>query len=72
MLNPDCIYDSQTMVRITLLHTLKNLLILYVDDIGKRVPAVYQGLRSIAELVPQSGDENSFVGIYARNSLRKL
>ncbi|EPB81223.1 hypothetical protein HMPREF1544_12064 [Mucor circinelloides 1006PhL] len=39
------------------------------DDIGKRVPAVYQGLRSIAELVPQSGDENSFVGIYARNSL---
>ncbi|KAK4516475.1 uncharacterized protein ATC70_011447 [Mucor velutinosus] len=39
------------------------------DDIGKRVPCVYQGLRSIAELVPQSGDENSFVGIYARNSL---
>ncbi|KAL7319009.1 medium-chain fatty acid-CoA ligase faa2 [Mucor circinelloides] len=60
------------MVRITLLHTLKNLLILYVDDIGKRVPAVYQGLRSIAELVPQSGDENSFVGIYARNSLHTI
>ncbi|GAN03959.1 conserved hypothetical protein [Mucor ambiguus] len=42
------------------------------DDIGKKVPFVYQGLRSIAELVPQSGDENSFVGIYARNSLHTV
>ncbi|KAI8639280.1 hypothetical protein BD408DRAFT_421693 [Parasitella parasitica] len=27
------------------------------------------GLRTVAGLVPQSGDENSFVGIYAKNSL---
>ncbi|CEP07723.1 hypothetical protein [Parasitella parasitica] len=39
------------------------------DDIGKRVPLVYQGLRTIAGLEPQSGNENSFVGIYAKNSL---
>lgn len=33
---------------------------------------VYQGLRTIAALEPQSGNESSFVGIYAKNSLGKL
>jgi hypothetical protein len=47
-------------------------LLIMIDTIGKRVAPVYQGLRAIASLIPQSGDENSFVGIYASNSLCKF
>ncbi|KAI8058883.1 hypothetical protein BDF21DRAFT_440901 [Thamnidium elegans] len=39
------------------------------DSINKRLGPVYQGLRAVAGLVPQSGNENSFVGIYSTNSL---
>lgn len=42
-----------------------------IDNIGKRLTPVYQGLRSVAGLVPQLGNEDSFVGIYASNSLCK-
>ncbi|KAI9279080.1 hypothetical protein BY458DRAFT_503073 [Sporodiniella umbellata] len=38
------------------------------DKIGQKAESVYQGLRSIAKLTPQSNDENSFVGIYGVNS----
>ncbi|CEG66244.1 hypothetical protein RMATCC62417_02858 [Rhizopus microsporus] len=38
------------------------------DTIRSKVERVYQGLRSVAKLVPQSKDESSFVGIYANNS----
>ncbi|KAI9265544.1 hypothetical protein EDC94DRAFT_605221 [Helicostylum pulchrum] len=41
----------------------------YVNSISKRLGPVYQGLRAVAGLVPQSGNENSFVGIYSTNSL---
>ncbi|KAI8075438.1 uncharacterized protein B0P05DRAFT_547512 [Gilbertella persicaria] len=38
-------------------------------DISKRVPHVYQGLRTVGSLEPKSGKEHSFVGIYAKHSL---
>ncbi|EIE75685.1 hypothetical protein RO3G_00389 [Rhizopus delemar RA 99-880] len=38
------------------------------DHVAKRIDLVYKGLRSIAKLIPQTRDENSFVGIYATNS----
>ncbi|KAI7893725.1 uncharacterized protein EV154DRAFT_131201 [Mucor mucedo] len=42
------------------------------DAIGKRLDPVYQGLRAVAGLVPQSGNESSFVGIYSSNSLHTI
>lgn len=39
-----------------------------IDDISKRISPVYQGLRATAQLMPQSGDEHAFVGIYASHS----
>ncbi|KAG0737272.1 hypothetical protein G6F16_010919 [Rhizopus arrhizus] len=38
------------------------------EKIGQKSQFVYQGLRVLSKLVPQSKDENSFVGIYALNS----
>ncbi|KAI7905745.1 uncharacterized protein BX663DRAFT_500763 [Cokeromyces recurvatus] len=42
----------------------------YLDygTVGKKIKPIYQGLRIIAGLEPQTQNENSFVGIYAKNS----
>lgn len=42
-----------------------------LDEISKKATFVYQGLRAIAGLKPQTGDSESFVGILSRNSLCK-
>ncbi|EIE83757.1 hypothetical protein RO3G_08462 [Rhizopus delemar RA 99-880] len=63
-------YPTSTPLCSTFERSIRTLADFYKagEKIGQKAQFVYQGLRVLSKLVPQSRDEDSFVGIYALNS----